>query len=162
MEGKKLGADWVRKAEIWKGDGEVFLVEESEFLWDCEVLWRRYFYHFLSKCCYPLGYEQSHCWHVSWEHSSIATINCSPAQEAANKWPFSTSGQLDIWRIHCLCFQKKHDSDTCDQEHLHRNRRQMFASRKSTHFRSNELHWKGGSFSFWRKQSFLTTAELLL
>lgn len=51
----------------------------------------------------------------------------------------STSGQFGIWRIHCLCFQKKHDADTCDQEHLHRNWRQMFASRQSTHFRWTPL-----------------------
>lgn len=109
-------------------------------------------------CYYPWGYEKPHCWQPSWEHSSIAAISCTPAQEAANKWPFSTSGRLGIWRIHCLDFQKKHDSDTRAQEHLHRNWRWMFAARQSTRFRSNELHWKGGSLGFWRKQSFLTTA----
>lgn len=115
------------------------------------------FITFYLKCYCPSGYEQPHCWQLSWEQSSTAAIRCTPAQEAANKWSFSTSGRLDIWRIHCLCFQEKHDSDTCDQEHLHRNWRRIFASRKSTHFRSNELHWKGGSLSFWREQSFLTT-----
>lgn len=57
---------------------------------------------------------------------------------------------------------RRNKTHTWDQEHLHRKQRQMFASRESTHFRSNELHWKGGSLGFWRKQSFLTTAELLL
>lgn len=92
-------------------------------------------------------------WHLSWDYSSITEISDTPVKEAVNRWPFSSA-----WYLENSLHMFPEAWVRCNQEHLHRNWRQMFASRRSANFRSNVLYWKGGSLGFWRKRSSLTTA----